>query len=355
MKQLKLFFALFAMLALGVGNAWGETVSNTWDLTSSSSDWTNEGCVTYFSQPYGIKKKGAYIINKNISDFIKYSSTATNIKIGVKSLCNGATSSKLTVSLVDASGNVVGTGLEITPDNATAASKTTYKYVTFTSNFANIAGYKVECTTFGKNVLINGTSYEITYTPSSSGETPGEGGGEEPTPDPEEPTPGTSANVTYDFTQIDGFSSWGNSYSSHEVTYSDAKVTFEAASKQTSNITDCPVTKGKSVVLVMTDGSKLSSVKWVCKQWTTKTQTITLHYSTNGGGTYTSTGITSTNFSISSDNLPAGTNAVKITFNSTSNQVGISSCTITKVSSGSGETVVSLIPKNGCLLGGKFT
>ncbi|MEE0921203.1 MAG: bacterial Ig-like domain-containing protein [Paludibacteraceae bacterium] len=343
MKQLKLFFALFAMLALGVGNAWGETVSNTWDLTSSSSDWTNEGCVTYFSQPYGIKEKGAYIINKNISDFIKYSSTATNIKIGVKSLCNGATSSKLTVSLVDASGNVVGTGLEITPDNATAASKTTYKYVTFTSNFANIAGYKVECTTFGKNVLINGTSYEITYTPSSSGETPGEGGGEEPTPDPEEPTPGTSANVTYDFTQIDGFSSWGNSYSSHEVTYSDAKVTFEAASKQTSNITDCPVTKGKSVVLVMTDGSKLSSVKWVCKQWTTKTQTITLHYSTNGGGTYTRTGITSTNFSISSDNLPAGTNAVKITFNSTSNQVGISSCTITKVSSGSGETVVKTL------------
>lgn len=161
------------MLALNVGNAWGETVSNTWDLTASSSDWTNEGCVTYFSQPYGIKKKGAYIINKNISDFINYSSTATSIKIGVKSLCNGTTPSKLTVSLVDKSGNVVGTGLEITPDNASAASKTTYKYVTFTSNFANIAGYKVECTTFGKNVLINGTSYEITYTPSSGG---GEGG-----------------------------------------------------------------------------------------------------------------------------------------------------------------------------------
>ena len=170
-----------------------ETVSNTWDLTSSSSVWTSEGCVTYFSQPYGIKKNGAYIINKNISDFIKYSSTATSIKIGVKSLCNGATSSKLTVSLVDASGNVVGTGLEITPDNATAANKTTYKYVTFTSNFANIAGYKVECTTFGKNVLINGTSYEITYTPSAGGgETPGEGGGE----DPIDPTPGTGESGT---------------------------------------------------------------------------------------------------------------------------------------------------------------
>ena len=189
---LKFFFALFAILTLNAATAWAETASKTWDLTSSSSEWTSSGCVEYFSQPYGIKKKSAYIINKNIPDFIEYSSTATNIKIGVKCLCNGATTSVLTVSLVDASGTVVGTGQTITPDNASAASKTTYKYVTFTSNFANIAGYKVECTTFGKNVLINGTSYEITYTPSSGGETPGEGGD-----DPEEP--GTSETGTINF------------------------------------------------------------------------------------------------------------------------------------------------------------
>ena len=158
---------------------------------------------------------------------------------------------------------------------------------------------------------------------------------------PVTPDPGAgSANVTYDFTKIDGFSSWGNSYAKHIVTYSDAKVTFEAASKQTSNVTDCPVTKGKYVTLVMTDGSTLSSVEWVCKQWTTKTQTITLHYSTDGGNTYTSTGVTSTNFTISSNSLPTGTNAVKITFSSTSNQVGISSCTITKVTSDEPQPVI---------------
>ncbi len=33
MKKLKLFFALFAMLALGVGNAWGQTV--TWEKATS--------------------------------------------------------------------------------------------------------------------------------------------------------------------------------------------------------------------------------------------------------------------------------------------------------------------------------
>ena len=148
------------------------------------------------------------------------------------------------------------------------------------------------------------------------------------------PGPGPSGDeVTYDFTQIEDFASWTNSYMLHTVTYSDATVTFASASRQTSTITNQPVTKGGDVSLVMTDGSTLSSATFVCTKWTTKAQTITLHYSTNGGETYTSTGITSTNFTITDNNLPAGTNAVKITFSSTSNQVGIASATIVKVGS----------------------
>ena len=148
------------------------------------------------------------------------------------------------------------------------------------------------------------------------------------------PGPGPSGDeVTYDFTQIDDFASWTNSYMLHTVSYSDATVTFASASRQTSTITNQPVTKGSDVSLVMTDGSTLSSATFVCTQWTTKAQTITLHYSTNGGETYTSTGITSSNFTITDNNLPAGTNAVKITFSSTSNQVGIASATIVKVGS----------------------
>ena len=146
------------------------------------------------------------------------------------------------------------------------------------------------------------------------------------------PGPGPSGEeVTYDFTEIDGFATWSNSYSLHTVTYSDAIVTFASASRQTSTITNQPVTKGGAVTLVLTDGSTMSSATFVCTQWTTKAQTITLHYSTDGGETYTSTGITSTNFTITDNNLPAGTNAVKITFSSTSNQVGIASATIVKV------------------------
>ena len=164
---------------------------------------------------------------------------------------------------------------------------------------------------------------------------------------------GDDCNVTYDFTKINGFSSWGNSYTTHTVSYEDATVTFKAASKQTGTITDQPVTKGSEVSLVMTDGSTLSSVTWVCKQWTTKAQTITLHYSTNGGTSYTTTGVTSTNFTISKDNLPAGTNAVKITFSSSSNQVGISSCSIEKVCTT--ETAITLNPNGGTISANGWT
>ena len=143
------------------------------------------------------------------------------------------------------------------------------------------------------------------------------------------PPTGESYIVTYDFTQIDGFSDWTNSYSEHSVEYDDAIVCFENANRQSSTITDMPVTKGKPVTLVAKNNATITAAVFECQQWATKAQTITLYYSTDGGNTYTSTNITSTNFSIESSTLPEGTNAVKIDFNSTSNQVGIKSATIT--------------------------
>ena len=44
MKKIKLFFALFAMLALGVGNAWGAEYEL---VTSEPSDWSGEYLVVY--------------------------------------------------------------------------------------------------------------------------------------------------------------------------------------------------------------------------------------------------------------------------------------------------------------------
>lgn len=148
----------FKLTQNGVGGA-AESKSYEWDLTSVSKDWTNNGCVTYFGQPYGIKKSGAYIVNKSISDF----ANASKIAVSVKSLRNGTTTSKLTICLVDKDGNAIGDGQEIIPDNISNASKTTYKEVIFNSVDSKVTGLMIKCTTFGKNVLINGVKYTVNY------------------------------------------------------------------------------------------------------------------------------------------------------------------------------------------------
>ena len=131
-----------------------------------------------------------------------------------------------------------------------------------------------------------------------------------------------------------GSTGWTNSYGDHSVTCTDGTVSMNA-SKQTGTITDYPVTKGQPVSFVLSDNTKsLSAVSFTCSQWGTKAQTITLKYSTNRGSSYSTLNpsVTSTNFSISSNSLPTGTNAVQITFSSTSNQVGIVSMSYTLAS-----------------------
>ena len=135
--------------------------------------------------------------------------------------------------------------------------------------------------------------------------------------------------VNYDFTNIDGFASWTTSYLQHDVEYDEGTVTFASANRQNSTIIDRPVTKGQPVSFVLDGNYQITSATFVCQQWTNKAQTITMHYSTDGGSTYTSTGVTSTNFTISNSSFDAGTNAIKFTFSNASNQVGISSLSIT--------------------------
>lgn len=156
-------------LLVGVGTSWAENKTGSWDLTSSNTDWTASGNETYFSQPYGFKKANGTLTNKSISDFSI--SGISQIKVGFKCLQNGATTSKLTIYLVDKDGKTLGNGVVVTPDNKSAASQTTYKYATFTSNITGATGFMMKVTTFGKNILINGAEYEVTYT-SGGGSTP---------------------------------------------------------------------------------------------------------------------------------------------------------------------------------------
>ncbi len=136
--------------------------------------------------------------------------------------------------------------------------------------------------------------------------------------------------ITYDFSEISGFSSWTTSYDKHTVTYTDAEVVFAEANRQTNTMTDIPVTKGDDVTLILKNDGFINFIKFVCRQWSDKAQTITLKYSTDGGSTFSalSPSVTSTNFTIEKDDLPAGTNAVRISFSNSSNQVGIESAQI---------------------------
>ena len=130
--------------------------------------------------------------------------------------------------------------------------------------------------------------------------------------------------------EFDGASDWASAYAQHTVEFDIATVDFESANKQSSNITDCPVTKGQDIELKMKGTATISAVTFHLKQWTTKAQTASLFTSTDGGSTYSSDAIaTSDDFTLKADALPTGTNAVKVTFSSSGNQVGLSSIDLT--------------------------
>ena len=136
----------------------------------------------------------------------------------------------------------------------------------------------------------------------------------------------------YDFSKISGFSGWnGGSYAERELDYTAATVTLANACRQTATITDVPVTKGSDVTIVLKNANKkISEVEFTCTQWSDKAQTITLWYSTDGGTTYQvlDPSVTASNFKISvldPNKLPNKVNALKFTFSSSNNQVGIAS------------------------------
>lgn len=165
-----LWTLLLLMMWCSVGFA-QETLTGSWDLTKTSADWTATNYEAYFSQPYGYKKANGTLVNKSIADF----STAgiTQIKVGFKCQQTGTkkSDSKITIYLVDAKGNALGTGTEVTPKTVRSSTNTSYQYATFTSNLEEATGFMMKVTKFGKNILVNGASYEVTYNASTKTKT----------------------------------------------------------------------------------------------------------------------------------------------------------------------------------------
>lgn len=133
---------------------------------------------------------------------------------------------------------------------------------------------------------------------------------------------------TYDLSDMFDTGSWSSSYNKHSHEYNTLEnetvtVTIEGASKQGNTITDVPVTKGSDVSLVLDSEARfIKNITFHARQWTNKAQTMTLHTSNDSGVTYTNTEITSNNFRIRGTDFAVGTNAIKVTFDSSANQVG---------------------------------
>ena len=142
----------------------------------------------------------------------------------------------------------------------------------------------------------------------------------------------TTGSASYNFLFESGFGSdWttNEGYKARTIQYTEGVVYFTSAAMQQSTLTTMPVTKGQPVEFKLTNGGVINTVSLTCAQWTTKTQTITLLYSTDNGANYNATGVTSSTFAIKDATLPEGTNAIKFTFSSTSNQIGIQQLDIT--------------------------
>ena len=301
---------------LGIGNAWGAEKTYTFTSKSwgdSENAWTSNKDGGQLSSGRGVQvstgNTGASATSKsefnNVSRVVVVYSTNASKGAGTINVQIGSNAQE---------------SFTVTSSGGTTDRNAEFSFSPAESGKVKLT---INCTT--NSIYVKSITIE---TSESGGEDSGAGGG--------------SANVTYDFTKIDGFSSWPTSYANGkgDVVYTEATVKFTGAVKQTQTITDCPVTKGGQVQLVLNEAyadRDITNITFVCRQWGTKTQTITLHYSTDKGVSYTTTKITSTNFTISSAELPEGTNAVEITFSSSSNQVGIESVTFS-LSSGEGSS-----------------
>ena len=171
MKHLKLFFALFAMLALGVGNAWGETITIN---GSASGITTTDGNQTITVD--GITFKGKFKQYSSTALWFTSSSgyiynttslgTINSITINYKSGGSGSSKQYFTSGTSEITSYQSGTAQITTSTGGSAGT-----YSSFSGGFFNISI---------SNKNLQATSIVIDYTPATGGETPEP----EPTPDP---------------------------------------------------------------------------------------------------------------------------------------------------------------------------
>ena len=243
MKHLKLFFALFAMLALGVGNAWAETVE--FDLTTktqlttqtaNSVVFTNGGATLTITKSASGTAVNNYMPGgtTNASHTRVYKTNPITFDVGT-----GNKIQSVTVKVTSSSGAI---------DKITNG---TWNPTVTNSGTSSPITYTLSTTSQTASVTPSGTSriekVTLTYV-SEGGSTPDPEPDPDPTPDPEpepDPTPdpgngGEALSYTWDLST--------NSYSAasnNQVTWSaaDVNMVIDKASAQTNANNYLPTAK----------------------------------------------------------------------------------------------------------------
>ena len=191
MKHLKLFFALFAMLALGVGNAWGETAS----ITFSEKGLTNG---VQYLEPFTIDANTTITFAGGDNDG-KYYTTGSGMRTYGGGTVTIACANGI-ISEISFTWSVTNNNYKPTDDVATPAG-----YSTSTDKWTGSAS-SVTLTRPSGSGHWRLQKVTVTYETAGGGSTPEPE--PDPTPDPEEPeTPGTGGEantVTFTYEDLRG-------------------------------------------------------------------------------------------------------------------------------------------------------
>ena len=247
MKHLKLFFALFAMLALGVGNAWGAEVTYTFNTDAGIAELG----VTKPSVSAGtdLDADKSYVLG-DVSMKVTHATTKTRIynssgTVDLRIYKNGGT---LTFSVP--SGSISKVVFAGTTTNVFTANVGTWSNPTWTGDAASVT-----FTAAGTGKI---NTITVTYE-TASGETPEPD--PDPTPDPEEPgEDGDKDGETYELvTSISDLEAGakyivGNSASTSSIFMSTATNTNNRKVTSAITITDNKVTITEDVLILELGG-----------------------------------------------------------------------------------------------------
>lgn len=311
----------------GTNLSYGTSQANyPWSLTYSTSTqnhWTFAGVVASSStvKTRGMlcneAKFGGYALsNESLYKYMNIYEVVSSSKITTTTTVTAA-EDKTTLDVTVSPADTVQLSATVTPDSGSIVSPS----ITWTSS-------NVSAATVSSSGLVTAVAKgTTTITASYAGDSTYDG-----STGTIEITVGNPNEKSYSLKFGGGIvttDGWSNSYGVHngytktETGIGTLTFNFAAASKQSSNITEYPVGKDGAVEMVLSSTNYyIKDVTFNGVQWTTKTQTMTINYSTDGGSTYTATDASSDTFTVSKSNLTVGTNAIKITFSNSSNQVG---------------------------------